>query len=192
MYVHGYGSDGNATKGRILREMFNGVPVLTPTFDYDRLSPREVQRQLVELCRREHVAMMVGSSMGGYHTLCGTSFFEGPVWAINPVSDIKVTLQRITAPLMQQLEGEGKALAERRLAEYEQFDAEVFRCLPGRAGQVNLALSTDDELLGDHSGLLRLFPLHGRVVWKDDCGHRFMRFAEMAGELRATWDGVRD
>lgn len=192
MYVHGYGSDGNATKGRILREMFDGVPVLTPTFDYDRLSPWEVQRQLVELCRREHVAMMVGSSMGGYHTLCATSFFEGPVWAINPVSDIKATLQRITSPLLQQLEGEGKALAERRLAEYEQFDAEVFRCLPGRAGQVNLALSTDDELLGDHSGLLRLFPLHGRVVWKDGCGHRFMRFAEMAGELRATWDGVRD
>ena len=55
----------------------------------------------------------------------------------------------------------------------------LFQQLKPRDRQLNFALSTDDELLGDHRPLLDMFPNYGSVVWKDHCGHRFFRFEEM-------------
>ena len=76
---------------------------------------------------------------------------------------------------------------ERFLADYSDFNKKVFerQSQLNQSGmwpektELNFALSTDDELLGDHKPLLELFPRHNHVVWKDNCGHRFYRFEEL-------------
>lgn len=172
LYIHGYGSTGNAMKAQKLQAMFPEARVIAPTFDYDRMSPFDILQQLKELIATERPAFILGSSTGGYYALCCTSFYDGPVWCINPVRDIFNTLRRVAV-------GKPQAALQERLRQYGDFDREVFQRLQPADGQLRFALSTDDELLGDHRPLLDRFPNHGTVVWKDHCGHRFFRFDEL-------------
>ena len=182
MYIHGYGSNGNATKGQLLRSMMPQNRVVSPTFDYDHSTPWLIQELIRETVEKEEVSMLVGSSFGGYHTLCATSFFHGTVWAINPVHEVEATIRRVILN-----GGNLTQTAAEFISLYKDFDLKVFQKQSelNQSGQwpvdtpLNFALSTDDELLGDHKPLLSLFPNHSRVVWKDDCGHRFLRFEEL-------------
>lgn len=191
MYIHGYGSNGNATKGQLLRTMLPECCVVSPTFDYDHRTPYEIQQQIRDVVAQEDVRMIVGSSFGGYHALCATSFFQGPVWVVNPAHDVVQTICRVVlAKGADNFSQAGRAMLEC----YRQFDSEVFRRQVRRNQEghwpqstpLHFALSTDDELLGDHRPLLQLFPRHAQVVWKDNCGHRFFRFEELAADLRAS------
>lgn len=180
MYIHGYGSTGEAFKAQELHAMFPDAQLVAPTFDYDSLSPYDVFAQLRTLIADTKPDLVVGSSLGGYYALCCTSFFERPVWCVNPVRDILATLQRLGA------DNAAADLLEQRTKEYQDFDQKVFQHLTPRDRQLHFALSTDDELLGDHRPLLTLFPNHGGVVWKDHCGHRFLRFNELKEEITST------
>ena len=181
LYIHGYGSNGNATKGQLLRKMLPEHRVVSPTFDYDHRTPQQIQEQIRQSIEDENVRMIVGSSFGGYHALCATAFFHGPVWAINPVHDVESTIRRVM-----------QSGAEN--SPYGDFDREVFQRLVAlnQSGgwpadtPLHFALSTDDELLGDHKVLLELFPHHQKVIWKDHSGHRFFRFEELAADLAAS------
>ncbi len=179
LYIHGYGSNGNATKAKKLQAMFPEDLVIAPTFDYDSLAPQDVYHQLQQIVVQEQPALILGSSTGGYYALCCTQFYRGPIWCINPVRDILGTIRRhLSIPA----EGMNSNISA-RLKDYEAFDHEIFQQLKPLDGQLHFALSTDDELLGDHRPLLDLFPNHGPVIWKDRCGHRFYRFDELQAPL---------
>ena len=190
MYIHGYGSTGNATKGELLRKMMPKHRVISPTFDYDHLSPWQIQDQIREAIESEDVEMLVGSSFGGYQSLCATQFFRGIVWAINPVHDVETTIRRVVIKQNNSFLSTGKNL----LGIYKEFNNEVFlqQARLNQQGEwpketiLNFALSNDDELLGDHNPLLKLFPLHNKVIWKDNSGHRFLRFEEIGNEIEET------
>ena len=184
MYIHGYGSTGNAMKGQLLRKMLPQHRVVSPTFDYVHETPWTIQKQISDAVEKEDVRMIVGSSFGGYHTLCATAFFRGSVWVINPVHDVEATIRRIfinsQSPLSSHFDVDFLDI-------YKDFNAKIFdsQVRLNQSGRwpngtpLNFALSTDDELLGDHPPLLDLFPHHNQVVWKDNCGHRFFRFEEL-------------
>jgi len=179
LYIHGYGSNGNAMKAQKLQAMFPEDHVISPTFDYDRLPPQEVYQQLKQIVAQEQPDLILGSSTGGYYALCCTYFYHGVVWCVNPVRDILNTIRRhLSIPT----EG-NKGNISARLKDYEEFDQNIFRQLKPLDGQLHFALSTDDELLGDHRPLLDMFPNHGPVVWKENCGHRFYRFDELKEDL---------
>ena len=179
LYIHGYGSTGQAMKARKLQAMFPEAHVVAPTFDYDHVSPFVIFQRLKEIVAEEQPRLILGSSTGGYYALCCTQFYNGTVWCVNPVRDIFGTLCRIIPAQLRE-----RPEAQAMLREYERFDREVFRQLHPLDGQLHFALSTDDELLGDHRPLLTLFPNHGTVVWKDHCGHRFLRFDELKENLQ--------
>ena len=174
LYIHGYGSTGQAMKAKKLRGMFPEARVVAPTFDYDHLSPFDIFQQLKAIVADEQPRFILGSSTGGYYALCCTQFYKGTVWCVNPVREIFNTLGRVIPEGMRE-----HPAAQAMLREYERFDREVFQQLHPADGQLCFALSTDDELLGDHRPLLTRFPNHGKVVWKDHCGHRFLRFEEL-------------
>lgn len=189
MYIHGYGSDGNAMKGQLLRRMIPQCRVVSPTFDYDRRSPWNIQEQIRNIIEHDNIKMLVGSSFGGYHSLCATTYFHGTVWVINPVHEVLPTIKRV---ILNPNKPDGKAV--QFLDQYEEFDKEVFR-EQAKLNQSNqwsadtslyFALSIDDELLGDHQPLLKLFPKHRQVIWKDHSGHRFLRFEELADAIASS------
>lgn len=175
LYIHGYGSTGNAHKAQLLQKMFPTSKVITPTINYDTENPYDVLNQLKDICEKEHVEMIVGSSMGGYFALCCSTFFDGPIWAINPVRNIMHVIHQLAMPCNK--------LTKEHAAEIDKFDNEVFKKLHPKPKQFNFALSTDDELLGDHAPLLEMFPDHNYVVCLDNCGHAFTRFWELKPSL---------
>lgn len=192
MYIHGYGSNGNATKGQLLRTMLPQCRVVSPTFDYLHCTPWQIQKQIHDYVKEEDVSMLVGSSFGGYHALCATALFRGPVWAVNPVHDVVSTIGRVI--INSHIE-QGSHFDNELLDVYSDFNDKVF-CSQSKLNQsgrwpadtqLNFALSTDDELLGDHQPLLDLFPHHVKVVWKDHCGHRFFRFDELQADIEQSF-----
>lgn len=211
LYIHGYNSNGNARKCQQLRSMFPEHTVVAPTLDYNGKSPNEILDSLKRLVEDKSVDMIVGSSFGGYYTLCCTKFFDGPVWVINPVRDMMKTLDLLKPGILEGTtweEGGSQSAARHPLrlpfkafkmlvrakrynamtALYRTFDSQVFQTLCPKKGSLNFALSLDDDLLGDHHELLQRFPNHNQVVWKDHSGHHFARFEELKPQIAETLD----
>lgn len=180
LYIHGYGSNGQAYKAKLLSQMMPDCEVISPTFDYDRLSPEMIIGQLRQLVSHHAPAMIMGSSMGGYFALCCLSFYRGKVWCINPVRDVVSTIRMLAQRNVVLAQSDAFA---QRLQEYHDFNQRYFVNAHAHDGQLHLALSTDDEVLGDHRPLLDLFPNAAQVVWKEDSGHVFLRFNELADVL---------
>ena len=108
------------------------------------------------------------------------------MWAINPVHDVETTIRRV---IMQNEVGEKDYLEIYRTFDREVFQRQVSLNQSGRWPDdtpLHFALSTDDELLGDHSALLEMFPHHQKVIWKNHSGHRFFRFEELARDIAAS------
>lgn len=185
LYLHGYGSNGNAFKALLLQEMMPQVEVIRPTFNYDALLPEEILREIRLLVEEHQPGMMVGSSMGGLFALCSTAFYEGKVVAVNPPHKVEETVSKVILSRGKELSPQEEAF----IAAYRKLEQEVFLKLPQRESQITLALSTDDELLGNHTPLLDLFPL-GKVIWKDSSGHVFTRFSELKDYLNLLWEQI--
>lgn len=182
LYIHGYNSNGNARKCQQLRSMLAEHQVIAPTLDYDGKTPYAILQELKTIIDQENVDMIVGSSFGGYYTLCCTRFFYGPVWVINPVRDMMGTLE-LLKPVVSESDAR---LFNQRKEDYRTFDSEIFQTLQPQKEFLNMALSLDDDLLGDHHPLLHRFPNHNKVVWKDHCGHHFSRFDELKNDIIET------
>ncbi|MBR1644202.1 MAG: alpha/beta hydrolase [Bacteroidales bacterium] len=197
LYLHGYGSTGQAYKAMLLREMFPQCRVVSPTMDYDHTAPQHLYDSIRETAEQAHVDLMVGSSFGGYQALCATTWFAGPVWLVNPVTRLLPVLQLLWPQATSSLHPAPSAAAtgspstatdeaERRLTAYVDFDREVFARLPRRENQLHFALSTDDETLGNHAHVPAMFPHAAQIVWMADCGHRCLRFAELRADMAAS------
>lgn len=186
LYIHGYGTTGQAYKAQLLQSMFPSYELLAPTVDYAAQTPFQIFQKLRDIITQQQPALIMGSSLGGYYALCCAGLFRGPIWCINPVRDIVGTLCFLEQHIPPEDETI-KQLFPLRMEEYQVFDRTVFQQITIQ-GKLYFALSTDDETLGDHRPLLNLFPNYEQVVWKDDCGHSFLRFEELKESIAASLD----
>ena len=177
LYLHGYKSDKNAYKARQLQQLRPQHRIICHTLRYEELPPEEIQQEIRQYVADEEVDIIVGSSFGGYHALCASLWFEGPVWCINPVCQAAHCIQMLRActllhclPARLAYSGD----AGRMHTYYKRFDKQVFDQIPQRDGQLHFLLSTDDELLGSHRKIPRRFP-KGDFQWFDKAGHTFCR-----------------
>ena len=190
LYIHGYGSNSNATKAQLLKAMVPEHRVIVPTYDFNHHTAGDIQGQIRQTVESEKVDMLLGSSLGGFHTLCTLPWFEGPVWAVNPVTDPLPQFKKAIIPRLEKQAPQLLPDALKNLNSYQGLVNEVFRHLPQRDGQVSLALSTDDETLGDHHHTASLFPKAAYIIWRDNSGHHFTRFEELREAIRATIDKI--
>ena len=191
LYVHGYRSNSHARKAQELKAMFPDCRVVIPDLAYNHHSASEIQQQLKEIIEKEHVDMIVGSSLGGFHTLCATAWFEGPVWGINPAIDPVGQFKTHIVPKLKMRSPQLIPFAMKNLESYQECQDNVLQKLPKREHQINLALSTDDETLGDHKNTIAQFPNADQVVWLDNSGHHFTRFPELKESMQRTLDQIK-
>lgn len=191
LYIHGYRSNSHARKAQELKSMFPQCRILVPDFEYNHHSAKEIQGQIRNIIETEHVDMIVGSSLGGFHTLCATSWYEGPVWGINPACDPVGQFNKHIVPKLKKRSPQLMPIAMKNLESYKECQEEVFDKLPQRPNQINLALSTDDETLGDHKDTIAHFPQAVKVVWKDNSGHHFTRFPELKDDMQQTLEAIK-
>ena len=190
LYIHGYRSDSHARKAKELKEMFPECKIVVPDLAYNHYTAQEMSAQIKEIVEREHVDMIVGSSLGGFFALCTTQWFEGPVWGINPAIHPVEQFNKHIVPKLQKRSPQLMPIAMKNLDSYQKCEDEVFAKLPQRNHQINLALCTDDETLGDHKDTVAAFPNADQVVWQDNSGHHCTRFPELKPFLQRTLDGI--
>lgn len=185
LYVHGYGSSGNAHKANLLRQMFPEYTLVAPTIDYNHELPDAIYGKLAQLVAGDTFSLIVGSSMGGFFSLCITHATSTPVLAINPATNPAAVLRKVATPAVLARAGVSEEQADALLAAYQTFQREVFDTIKPAPKQLSFALSTDDETLGSHAYLEQLFPDYNRKVVLDNCGHTFQRFAELKPDIEA-------
>lgn len=92
LYVHGYGSDKNSTTGKYLKQILSPFHnVITNTYDlcnFDR-----AQHQIMTDAKRYRCAVVIGSSLGGFHVLSLAYKFRKVV--INPCMLPSVEIPKI-------------------------------------------------------------------------------------------------
>lgn len=191
LYVHGYRSNSHARKAQELKAMFPDCRVVVPDLAFNHFTADEIQQQLKEIIEREHVDMIVGSSLGGFHALCTTVWFEGPVWGINPAIDPVDQFKKHIVPKLNKRSPQLIPIAMKNLESYQQCQDEVLAKLPKREHQIHLALSSDDETLGDHKATVAMFPNAELVVWQDNSGHHCTRFPELKEQMQRSLDATK-
>lgn len=173
MYIHGFRSGANGSKGQQLQEHFRGrYRVIAPEVDAD---PKKSLDKINEIIALEKPEIIVGTSLGGWMTvMCNSG--DAQLVVINPANDPEATLS--------QWEGEELpyfccrldhvqtyTLTKDILEKYKYFHFE--KEVKEKAANIYALCSTEDELLSD-SHIKTLQPIlpkeHLTVV--DDFGHR--------------------
>lgn len=184
LYIHGLYSSGNAFKAQLMREHLAEYEIISPTLDYKNIPPLEIVQQLVGIITHDSPRLAVGSSLGGYYAICCCAACSVPVLAVNPVTNPIPLLRDIAAKAENDKNLEDVALARKQIAAYEQFQTAFFEPAAPKGENLNFALATDDELLGNHHYLAQRYPEHNEMVFMDGCGHHFKRFQELMPLIR--------
>ena len=171
LYIHGFNSAGGGHKSQELQKMFPDWQVLSPTFDYK--DPAGVQKKLDSLVRTQRVNAVMGTSLGGFFAIYCTKKHKLPAMVINPTIRPSETLAKLLGKQKNYVTKEEYQFTAADLAKFADFERKVFDKLPCDGTLLHFALSTDDELLGDHHYLEEKFPDCQDFNYFDQQGHRF-------------------
>ena len=92
LYIHGLGSDANSTTYKYLCELLPNHNVITDSFDL--LNPVNTLNKINQMIRVNHIIRVIGSSLGGFYTLCCDSSVGKIV--INPCLDPVKEVPKLT------------------------------------------------------------------------------------------------
>ncbi|MBR4803801.1 MAG: hypothetical protein IK032_04105 [Bacteroidales bacterium] len=171
LYIHGFNSAGGGHKAVELQKMFPQCEVLSPTFDYK--NPAAVQKKLDSLVRTQRVGMVMGTSLGGFFAIYCSAKHAIPAVVINPTVKPSQTLAKMVGKQKNYVTREEYQFTAADLAKFADFEQKVFDKLTFVGSKLHFALSTNDELLGDHHYLEQRFPDCHDFNYFDQQGHRF-------------------
>ena len=83
LYIHGFASCGSGNKVEVLRKHFGEDHLLSPDLP---VAPNQAIKLLSDLTERQAVALLVGSSLGGYYAEYLARHYELPCVLINPAT----------------------------------------------------------------------------------------------------------
>ena len=179
LYLHGFNSAAGGKKVLRLKEMLPEYDVLNPTIDFIDL-PMNICNELSKQITHHQVKMVVGSSMGGFYALYLSAKNNIPCVLVNPCIVPDRTLAKFVGINKNYVTGEKYEVTEKHVENYRKFIEDVFeKDVHPKPELVNIALATDDELLGDtHEYLINRFPAR-KVLYFDNCGHIFNQFKKL-------------
>ena len=173
IYVHGFMSGANGAKQRQLQERFDGrYRVLAPELDADPDRSLEI---LNETIQREHPAMIVGTSLGGWMTLmCDNGDAELVIVnpAMKPHDTLSQWLDQEQTYFCRRLDGVQTYTIRREVLDrYDKYDA--VKTAKEKSARIHALCSTKDELIGVvHIDILQTIMPQERLMVVDDFGHQ--------------------
>ncbi|MFA5403862.1 MAG: YqiA/YcfP family alpha/beta fold hydrolase [Ignavibacteria bacterium] len=180
IYIHGFSSSANSTKGQILKDYFTGkVKVHTPGLPEEPDKTIKVLEELINSAKDEKV-MLIGSSLGGFYALALHSRYKNlRTVLINPALYPYEKLKSYVGKNINKSNGEEFEWKEEYLTQLKNMNNEIdFTNLD----RVTLLLAKDDELI-DYNETLELLGKAGDVILFDDAGHRFSKFEEVLDKI---------
>ncbi len=171
LVIHGFNSAGGGAKAEALKKMFPGATVLSPTFDYK--NPAATLKTLDSLCLTRRPNIIIGTSLGGFFALlCGATHHR-PAMLINPTTEPSVTLRKFIGQNKNFVTGQRYIFTEQDVEKYATLEREQFNKIVPEDDLTCFVLSTDDEVLGDHTYLEQKYPQCSNFNYFTGQGHRF-------------------
>ncbi len=179
LYLHGFNSAPGGNKAIRLKEMLPNYDILNPAIDYVK-HPQETCDELSKLVTHNKVKLIVGSSMGGFLSFYLTWKHNIPCVVINPCVTPDKTIKEFLGTNKNFVTGEVYEVTNKHLQNYKEFLDNVYnKNVKPNPDLVNMALATDDELLGDTQPyLIKRFPAR-KILYFDNCGHIFNQFKKL-------------
>ena len=172
LYIHGFNSAGRGHKSQVLQRHFPDCHIIAPTFNYYK-HPELIFKQIDDVITSEAINMVVGTSLGGFCALYASMKHRLHAVVINPAVNIAEVSHRLVGRQENFVTHEVHEFSEADASQYTDFAVQAFDGLKADGSLLHFALSTDDELLGDHHDLEARFPSCHDFNYFDGQGHRF-------------------
>jgi len=180
IYIHGFSSSANSTKGQILKDYFNGKEkVLTPGLPEEPDKTIQILEELINSAKDEKI-MLIGSSLGGFYALVLHSKFKNlRTVLINPALYPYEQLKIYIGKNINRGNGEEFEWKEEYLHQLKKQNDEInFKNLD----DVMLLLAKDDELI-DYKDTMDFIGKSCETILLDNAGHQFFRFNEFLDKI---------
>ena len=179
IYIHGFASSGNATKGKILKEFYSErETVITPDFPDE---PFEAVKLLESFIIDSKVPVTLwGSSLGGFYALYLTSILDVKSVLINPAIKPYRGLKDKVGIVKRHDSNDEFEWKNEYVAQLKKVSDAIF-IENLRLRNITLLLSKDDKLLDYRETLEYLNGKIGRLILEENAGHQFMNFKEVLG-----------
>ena len=175
LYIHGFKSSGNARKAQILKKKFENV--ISPNVP---ISPKEAIIFLEKVIKKNNIALIIGSSLGGFYAFTLFKKFGVKTLLINPSLQPWKRLENQVGTHERFVTNEKFEWTLQYNTELEQIAKEIEN-LPINENLLNFFLATDDELL-DHSEIPNKF-INSNIKFYDNVGHQFTAFLKTIKEI---------
>jgi uncharacterized protein len=178
IYIHGFASSGNATKGNILKEFYKdkNVKVLTPDFpDEPALAVKELEDIIA---KSEKPVTLFGSSLGGFYAMYLASKLDVKTVLINLAIKPFRDLKNFTGKVTRHKTGKTFIWKKEYIAQLEEMYNNINK-ENINPGVVTLMLAKDDGLLDYKETLEFLDGKYSKLILEDNSGHEFKNFREI-------------
>ena len=177
IYIHGFASSGNATKGNILKDFYGGrETVITPDFPDEPFEAVKLLEKL--LIESTELVTLWGSSLGGFYAMYLTSILDIKSVLINPAIRPHLGLKEKVGKVTRHNSGEEFEWKDEYVSQLKKLSDAIF-VENIRLKNIILLLSKDDELLDYRETLGYLDGKIGKLILEENAGHQFMTFKEV-------------
>jgi len=168
IYIHGFGSSGLGGKASLFRDYFRAknIPYIAPSLSY---VPELAMETLEELIDSYDEVSLIGSSLGGYYTICLAEKYGLKVTLINPAVMSAKTLAHSASQ-------EGLSLNYYDLSKFEWNQSHLemlkkYEVKQTKSTKYLLLLQKDDDVL-DYTEALAKLP-QATLVLEEGGSHSF-------------------
>lgn len=180
IYLHGFGSNGNAFKARLIRRLYPEVPLFSP--DLPREPEKALQRvtDYIEALPDRKKCLLIGSSLGGFYALHLNAALSIPAILLNPtIKPVRDLKRRV----------ESDKDFNRSL--HSEEDAEILEQLMRlyyppeslKADNLTVHLNRDDEILDYRIAEHYFWNTPAKLVIHPAGGHVFLNFTKILPDI---------
>lgn len=178
MYIHGFKSDGNSEKAKILKNKFGEEYIISNTLP---IAPLQAINELQNALSDDEIGLIIGSSLGGFYALYLSIFNSLPAILINPSLKPFETLKPYLGINTRFNSNEKFELLDEHLMQFRALYEEM-KQLDYDQSFLNFYLSKDDEII-DHSSIPSKFPKAGSIKFFENSTHQFLNFKDILKDI---------
>ena len=180
IYLHGFGSSGNAFKARLIKRLYPDIPIYSPDLPFEPAKAIALLNTYIGQKIRKDRCLLIGSSLGGFYALHLNAVFNVPAILLNPtVQPIKDLKKRIETEkdFNHNLHEGWKNEYRKQMSTLNHKPEEI------QNSNVSVYLNRDDEIL-DYKIAQQYFEKVGcKLIMSNTGGHVFLNFTKILPEI---------
>ena len=188
LYLHGFGSSGNAFKARLLRHFFPDVEIVSPDLPAAPQESVSHVSSILDKIAGIQPVLLVGSSLGGFfaqHLSCEKKI---PAILLNPAAHPWENLEARVG-INEKLNGSGQF--EWYETYLEQLHDLYRKPALFQKYLLHAYLNRDDEVL-DYTVAQREFEsIQCEIIISDEGGHVFTNFTKIRSDIKRIYDALQ-